>query len=142
MERREALERYIAFLEGLTPEGLDRLGEVCAPGVRFRDPFNEVEGLERYRQVLQRMYEDVPAITFRVSASAVGEELCFLRWQFSGTTSGGRPLEIEGVSEVAFDAEGLVTLHRDFWDAGQVLYEKLPLIGALLRAIRRKLSID
>jgi steroid delta-isomerase len=141
MDRQEALERYVAFLEGLTPAGLDRLGEVCAPGVRFQDPFNEVEGLERYRLVLERMYEDVPEIEFRVVSSALGRDSAFLRWRFSGRTRGGRAIDFEGTSEIAFDEAGLVTAHRDFWDAGAALYEKLPLIGVLIRGIRRKLSI-
>jgi hypothetical protein len=37
-----------------------------------------------------------------------------------------------------FDAQGLVTLHRDYWDAAEELYEKLPVVGALMRWLKRR----
>jgi steroid Delta-isomerase len=35
---------------------------------------------------------------------------------------------------------GLVTYHRDYWDAAEELYETLPLLGQLLRFIKKKLK--
>jgi hypothetical protein len=35
----------------------------------------------------------------------------------------------------------LIVLHRDFWDAAQQVYEKIPLLGSVVRMIRRKLSL-
>jgi hypothetical protein len=32
-----------------------------------------------------------------------------------------------------------VDLHKDYWDAAQELYEKLPLLGALMRWLKSKL---
>ena len=45
---------------------------------------------------------------------------------------------IVGATRLRFDAQGRVAEHRDYWDAAQELYEKLPLIGSVLRAIRRR----
>jgi hypothetical protein len=36
------------------------------------------------------------------------------------------------------DAQGLIVLHRDYWDAAEELYEKLPVVGALMRWLRRR----
>jgi hypothetical protein len=33
-----------------------------------------------------------------------------------------------------------VTLHRDYWDAAEELYEKLPVVGGLMRLIKRRLA--
>jgi len=140
--RQEALKRYADFLEALSLERLDRLDEVCAPSIRFQDPFNSVEGLERYRLVLEKMYQDVPEITFTVTASAPGDPISFLRWRFEGRTKSGNPLVFDGVSEIEFDGEGRVTRHRDHWDAAGAVYEGVPLLGAILRAARRRLSLD
>ncbi len=41
---------------------------------------------------------------------------------------------IHGAALVRFGAHGRVTLHRDYWDAAaEELYEKIPLVGALMR---------
>jgi len=41
------------------------------------------------------------------------------------------------VTLLKFDAAGKVNYHRDYWDAAEELYEKLPLIGPLMRGLRR-----
>ena len=48
--------RVIALFEGLSPADLARLGEFYAPDARFKDPFNEVQGLPAIRAVFDHMY--------------------------------------------------------------------------------------
>lgn len=38
-----------------------------------------------------------------------------------------------GASLVRFAADGRVVYHRDYWDAAEELYEKLPVLGRLMR---------
>ena len=47
---------------------------------------------------------------------------------------------IHGVSHLRFDDEGKVTHHRDYWDTGEELYAKLPLIGGAVRLLRRSIG--
>ncbi|HMA15440.1 MAG TPA: nuclear transport factor 2 family protein [Kiloniellaceae bacterium] len=136
----EAVERYIAYLEALTPAGLDRLSEHCATEVRFSDPFNEVVGLAGYRRVLEEMFEDIGQPDFVVTGRALAGEALHLCWRLSGRGPGGRALHIEGMSEIRFDAAGLVVAHADFWDAG-IVYEQIPLLGALIRLVKRRLAV-
>jgi len=44
------------------------------------------------------------------------------------------------MSELTFDSDGKVARHVDHWDAGKEFYEKLPLLGGVLRAIRRRVA--
>ncbi|HGP4674712.1 TPA: nuclear transport factor 2 family protein, partial [Vibrio cholerae O1] len=37
-------------------------------------------------------------------------------------------------------AEGKVTYHRDYFDMGEMLYEQLPVLGQVIRAIKRRLG--
>ena len=45
---------------------------------------------------------------------------------------------VRGASHLVLDAQGLVTLHRDYWDATEELYEKLPVVGALMRWLKQR----
>jgi hypothetical protein len=36
------------------------------------------------------------------------------------------------------DEAGRITVHRDYWDAAEELYEKLPLVGRLMRWLKRR----
>jgi steroid delta-isomerase len=47
---------------------------------------------------------------------------------------------IRGASHLRFDADGKVAWHRDYWDAAEELYARLPGIGWLMRALRRRLA--
>ncbi len=46
---------------------------------------------------------------------------------------------MRGATHLVLDDQGLITLHRDYWDAAEELYEKLPAAGradALAQAAR------
>ena len=42
------------------------------------------------------------------------------------------------VQGLAFAPDGRIAMHRDYWDAAEELYEKLPVLGGLMRWIRRR----
>lgn len=139
------LARYIAALERLTPETLPELRLVTAPHVRFKDPFHDVSGRGAMLAVFERMFHDVQDLSFSVhhSCLAADGETALLRWTLSGRVRAlsGRPWTVEGMSEVRLDAGGLVTAHIDYWDAASSLYEHLPVIGWVLRLIRRRIAV-
>ena len=66
---------------------------------------------------------------------------CFLVWDFRfrfrrfDTQSWQT---VRGGTHLVFNDEGLVTLHRDYWDAAEELYEKLPVVGGLMRWLKRR----
>ena len=76
---------------------------------------------------------------FRVIGYATSGDRCFMRWclEFG---SGRRDWRLDGMSEVRFDNSGRVIEHFDHWDAAGQLYERLPIIGTVLRTIRRRLA--
>ena len=126
--------------EALEPQ--DRLDRIVAPDVRFVDPFNDVTGIESYRAVFRHMFETVEQPRFAILRTAIEGDIAFYRWRFSFRRKGAAEIwTIEGMSEVRFLANGLVAEHIDHWDAAGQLYERLPVIGALLRWIRRKLAV-
>jgi predicted ester cyclase len=137
-----AVTAYAAFYEGLSPDTVKRLDALCAPDVRFRDPFNDVTGVAAYRAILTRMFEDITEPRFGVKDWALSGRVAYLRWNFTFTTRKGVPWQIEGMSEVHFDDKGRVVAHLDHWDSGGQFFARLPLLGGLINLIRRKLSIE
>ena len=136
-----AVAAYAAFYEGLTPESLGRLDALCAPDVRFRDPFNDVTGIAAYRAILADMFERVAAPSFEVVDWASSGRVAYLRWVFTFLPSkGGAPWRIEGMSEVHFDRLGRVAAHLDHWDSGAQFYARLPVLGRLIGLVRRRLA--
>jgi hypothetical protein len=47
---------------------------------------------------------------------------------------------IHGASHVRLDECGKIRYHRDYWDAADELYAKLPLIEPVMRLLKRRLA--
>jgi len=136
-----AVDRIVETFEGLTPAGVETLGAIYAPDARFKDPFNDVRGLAEIQRVFRHMYVSLENPRFVVTERIVQGAQCFLTWEFHFAFRRfhkGRAQRILGGSHLVLDGEGLITLHRDYWDAAEELYEKLPAIGSLMRWLKRR----
>ena len=138
---RDAAARVVDFFENLSLASLDRLGTLYAPEAYFKDPFNEVRGLPAIRQVFDHMYESLAQPRFVVTGCLVDGAECFLTWNFIfqfkrfDTTA---LQTVRGGSHLKFNTAGLLDFHRDYWDAAEELYEKLPLVGRLMRWLKKR----
>lgn len=43
------------------------------------------------------------------------------------------------MTHLRFDGEGRVAYHQDYWDSGANLFEKIPVLGSGIRAVKRRL---
>ena len=138
------LSAYVDYFEGLSPGTLADMGRVMTEDVYFADPFNDVSGLDATRKIFAHMFRDLDDARFTVTQAAVSEldaDAGLLRWRLNATVKkSGNALSIEGMSEIRFAADGRVCEHVDHWDAGRQIYEQVPLLGAILRRIRARLS--
>jgi steroid delta-isomerase len=135
-----ALARVVRFYESLSRQSLrSEIGKVYAANARFKDPFNDVIGLAPITAIFEHMFEQVNDPVFVVTSAMTQDGHAFLTWNFLFVMKrfSSEPQCIRGATHVQFDADGLVTIHRDYWDAAEELYEKLPLIGALMRWLKR-----
>lgn len=131
--------RVAHFFETLTPDSLAELGAVYTEDARFKDPFNEVQGLAGIRGVFEHMYRQLEAPRFVVRDRLGDAEQAFLTWDFVFHFRGeARERVIRGSTHLRFAPDGRVREHRDYWDAAEELYEQLPVLGALMRWLRRR----
>lgn len=131
------VERVLQFYEGLQPSDLATLDRVYDEQASFKDPFNEVQGIPAIRHIFAHMFEALQSPRFvMLDVMAEGNQ-CMLTWDFH-FGRGGKLWRIHGASHLRFGADGRVSLHRDYWDAAEELYEKLPVVGALMRWLKRQ----
>ena len=128
------------WFETLTPESLERVGEMYAPDAVFVDPFNQLTGLTAVRAVYQHMFDTLNQPRFVVTTTVEQDRDGFMTWDFLFECR-GQAQQISGCTQFKLNDQGLIVLHRDYWDAAQQVYEKIPLLGSVMRMIRRKLSL-
>jgi hypothetical protein len=132
--------RIVALFEALTPADVARLGEFYHPQAHFKDPFNEVQGLAPVQHIFAHMFTALDEPRFVVNDIVVQGDQCFLTWDFLFRFKRfSRELQtVRGSSHLKLDAAGLIVLHRDYWDAAEELYEKLPGVAVLMRWLKRR----
>jgi ketosteroid isomerase-like protein len=136
----EDVARVRAFFESISPEAVRRIDEVYAADAWFKDPFNEVRGVEPIRRIFEHMFEQVECPRFVVREAVAEGDSAFLTWDFvfRSRRLGEAEQVIHGASHLRFGADGRVSYHRDYWDAAEELYEKIPFLGGLMRAVKRR----
>ena len=132
--------RIADYFEQLKPADLARLGEIYPDDARFKDPFNEVTGVPDIRRVFEHMFASLDGPRFVVHEIILQGPQCFLSWDFLFRMRRFDRSEqrIRGGSHLQLAPDGRIAMHRDYWDAAEELYEKLPLLGGLMRWLKRR----
>jgi steroid delta-isomerase len=139
MNNEANLQRLVHYFESLSPASVRQLDNIYAEDAFFKDPFNEVRGLPAITRIFSHMFVQVDAPRFVVTTRMTQGDDAFLTWNFlfrMKRLSDGEQC-IRGATHLRFNADGLVDMHRDYWDAAEELYEKLPVLGSLMRALKR-----
>lgn len=141
MNTRQTTQALATFFETLTPDSVAQLHTLYDAQARFKDPFNEVQGLPEIERIFRHMYVALDQPHFVITGQLVDGTQAFLTWEFRfrfkrfDTTT---LQAVRGGSHVVFNEQGRVTLHRDYWDAAEELYEKLPLVGGVMRWLKQR----
>jgi steroid Delta-isomerase len=135
------VQRIVDFFETLQPSSVQHMGDFYTPDAYFKDPFNEVRGLNEVQRIFSHMYVALHEPHFIVTSTVTQGDQCFIVWDFkfrfkrfdTVTTQ-----TVRGCSHLQLAPDGRMASHRDYWDAAEELYEKLPLVGALMRWLKKR----
>lgn len=144
---RDPLQAYIRFYTTLSASTVDDLYELAMPDVHFRDPFNDVRSVELMIAIFKDLFAVAEEPRFVIRDSLGAAPHAMLRWDFtfrprSKMIRTQELWRIEGMSDVRWNGTGRLIEHIDFWDSGSAFYEHIPLLGSLVRGVRRRLKVD
>lgn len=133
------LDKLIHFFESISQENTVDLKQIYTDDVFFKDPFNEVNGIQQVITIFDHMFHQLDQPRFVVTTHVHQGDQAFLTWDFLFKMKRFNRNEqcIRGASHIRFAADGRVSYHRDYWDVAEELYEKLPLIGSVMRGLKK-----
>jgi len=134
IQTKERLQVLTDWYCSLTRQSVRHIGQFYAPEVVFKDPFNEVRGVAAMMSIYEHMFDTTDDPRFVIDDRVVDGDQAFITWAFQFGLK-GKPYVIIGSTHLKFNADGLVVLHRDYWDAAEELLQKLPLVGGLIRRL-------
>jgi hypothetical protein len=137
----EALARFRRFYDEFSPAWIERIEELYAPGFVFKDAFHTIDGdFEAMRTYFRRILTALAHSRFVTEDVATGADGSYVRWRWEWKRRASDSLRVvPGVTHLRFAADGRITHHTDLFDAAEGFYEALPVVGGVLRAIKRRL---
>jgi hypothetical protein len=122
---------------------LDILDGFYTTDVQFEDPLGKITGLAAMKSYYANMYKNVTSIKFDFTEGVCDDNNCVFIWKMTFSSSslkGGEPVVSYGNSHIKFNEAGLVHYHRDYFDMGEFIYEHIPVVGYLVRKVKKGLS--
>jgi hypothetical protein len=139
MTHRQKFKDIAHYFETLTPESVGQIKSLYASTARFKDPFNDVRGTAEIERIFQHMYVSLTQPRFVIVEQIVDGSQAFLTWEFRfkfKRFDTQTEQVVLGTTHLVLDERGQISLHRDYWDAAEELYEKLPLVGSFMRWLK------
>lgn len=122
---------------------LKTMPEIYSDDIQFRDPLHAVNGLQKLTDYFNGMMDDLQECRFEFHHSLEvldrGEAILFWTMHYRHKKiAGGRLLELTGNTHLLFNDK--VYYHRDYFDAGSMLYEHLPFLGSAIRYVKKRMG--
>jgi hypothetical protein len=126
----------------LNRDNINTIETIYLPSIEFVDPFHQVTGIEALKDYFNDLYENVESISF--DFKPIIQQNCYatLPWDMylsHPKINSGAENKVRGISLLTFESSGLISKHHDYFDAGQMLYEHIPLVGKIIRLIKGRL---
>ena len=137
------LERFKTLYKQLNRDTISQslISDCYADNVLFADPLHRIEGIEALTDYFVAMYSNVEHIDFNFTDSWHNHDHSMLRWNMSfrhPRIKGGNTVIVEGCTELRWENDKIAT-HHDFFDAGAMLYEHLPVLGWAIRKLKERI---
>ena len=117
------------------------VGQVYRSDVLFQDSFHRIEGLGAMKDYFTALYLNLKSSEFEFHDQWIGNGSAMLTWTMTYShqkLNRGKDISIEGATEIRFDDK--VYFHKDYFDGGSLLYEHVPVLGAVIKQLKKYMA--
>jgi len=139
----ENTKKTIYFFNQLRADNTEILNDFYSEDIKFFDPVGKIETLSQMKAYYKSMYSGVESIRFEFKNIAHSKSIYFFSWDMFLKTpklNSGDEFVVTGVSEIHFNEESLAFFHRDYFDLGEMVYERLPGVGWVIKKVKNRLK--
>ncbi|MEC4089280.1 nuclear transport factor 2 family protein [Pseudoalteromonas rubra] len=141
-EQPDWLDNFVRIYNKLDRETLHLLDEIYHPEIQFSDPLHGINGLTNLSTYFSDMYSNVISCQFDIHHSLSQGDQAALYWTMRyrhNRLGKGQEISVEGHSYLKVQDDKVI-MHRDYFDAGSLLYEHIPLMGMGIRWLKGRVS--
>jgi limonene-1,2-epoxide hydrolase len=133
------LEKFKNYFSQIDFTNNSVLNEIYSDDIVFKDPIHEIHGIENLKEYFNKLNENLIQGSFHFTDESIVDNKAYLSWEMDLKLK--RPkknVKASGISVLIM--EDKIISQRDYFDAGELFYENIPLLGGIIRSIKKKLS--
>jgi len=140
--RQNTLEKLKEFYRHLDSAALSKLADIYHQQTVLIDPVGRHAGIDALRNYFEKLLAQTQHCRFDIQQTLTDGEETVLIWKMfyaHPRISKGKERVLEGSSHLRF-SENRVIYQRDYYDLGAMLYEHVPVLGSVVKALKSRLS--
>ncbi|ADR22349.1 transcriptional regulator [Marivirga tractuosa] len=133
------VEKFKQYFSPIDFKNQSILNEIYSDHIVFKDPIHEIHGIENLKEYFNKLNDNLIEGSFRFTEESIVDNKAYLSWEMDLKLK--RPkknVKASGISVLIM--EDKIISQRDYFDAGELFYENIPLLGGIIRSIKKKLS--
>jgi len=135
------LQQFCQYYRSFDQQPLSMLDQLYSETIEFQDPAHRVSGLQSMKDYFSRSMQGVTRCQFDIhKVMEQGGEAC-ISWEMTllhPKLNHHQTIRLDGISHLRFGEK--IDYHRDYFDLGQMVYEQIPLVGRIIKTIKKRLS--
>jgi limonene-1,2-epoxide hydrolase len=132
------------FFTQLNKDTMNLVADFYAPDAHFQDPVVNVTGVDAIRAHYSHQYAGLESIKWDFAPLTVQGERNVMPWTMTlkhPGLNGGEEFSVEGISVMDI-RDGKAIFHRDYFDMGAFVYERIPLLRSLVHFIKGRMTAE
>lgn len=134
------LTNFIDIYQQLSVDNLHLIKIIYHPEVTFIDPMHEINGINNLSEYFTSLYENLTECRFTIENVIENKDQAAVYWHMAyqhPKLNKGKSINVSGHSHIK-GKDSLVVYHRDYIDLGEMVYEHIPILGALTKWVKKR----
>ncbi|CUS48897.1 MAG: SnoaL-like domain [Idiomarinaceae bacterium HL-53] len=140
------IEQIQSFYQRIDAEHLEPLRQIYAENVLFEDPVHRIEGIEKLINYFRHGLANADTCLFDIEEIVTDNERIILKWTMTlkhSKLNRGEEFHVPGVSFLKRTENGKqIAFHRDYFDLGDMFYERLPIVRRIIGALKNRMKSE
>jgi len=141
------ITRFRELYKDLASLQVDDLEGIYHTDIVFQDPVATHKGIDQVKQYFKRLLTNATHCTFTIHSiihchdndENVEHVVVWTMMLKTPKLNNGQAITLDGTSVLKV-RDDRICFHRDYYDMGQMIYEHVPLLGSVVKKLKKRLA--
>jgi len=134
----DTIDKFKKYFDSLPLSEVSQLEEFYAADIQFKDPVRSVKGMEGIKVYYEMFNANLVQGGYKFTQQSILHDKAYLSWELElEFKTPAKRTSVSGIT-VLLVGDKIIS-HRNYYDAGALYYENLPLVGPVIRLIKKQI---